>query len=88
MSDWKNNRPFTWENPYKARGDCFTYQEVEPAMNEAYEAGADAILEALEKQAIKLTKGQIIMVPIKGTEIEPVSFGTDGYLIFIPEESN
>ena len=64
-------RPKGWENPYKKWG----------VPEDAYEAGADAMLEGLKKASVRHI--------ISPSEISfwGVSTGVKtGYLVFIPEE--
>ena len=49
MMNWKDNRPEGWENPYeKPIRDGVTWNKE---VVEAFEAGADAMLEAIWKMA-------------------------------------
>ncbi len=47
MKNWKNNRPEGWENPYPV--EAMTYPEHQA--RKIFEAGADAMLEAIWKMA-------------------------------------
>ena len=40
-------RPRVWFNPFKSGKDCLDFQVIEPAMHEAFEEGADAMLRAI-----------------------------------------
>lgn len=99
MAKW---RPEGWENPYK---DLDQKEEVTPTytavaflMNTAFELGADAMLEALKKQAVikikrEFVSGDTLTIRVKTVDSEgkeaPVSFKySGGDLIFLPNKDN
>ena len=69
MNGW---RPEGWENPHSNLGPGFDLAHT------AFEAGADAMLEALKKKGAWMTPEQL-------TLLAPDRQYPYGYLVFIPE---
>lgn len=81
MSDWKNNRPGNWQKLIGIK-----YGAIPPKDALMFEAGADAMLEALKSSSIQMKNYH----PINRTVMETAAFLNqceDGMLVFIPEES-
>lgn len=89
-------RPNNWPNPYK-HGDSVqawdvpeAYDGVQDEEYNAYEAGADAMLEALKMNGIygfedaSFPYDASVVIPLHYNE-DPV-FAKSGWLVFIPEE--
>ena len=82
------HRPENWENPYSKQWrhpDTPEYSEL--SMHEAYEAGANAVLEGLKGQGVYMTAGKngILHITPEST-IYTASLITKGTLVFIPDE--
>jgi hypothetical protein len=82
MSNKKEWRPEGWVNPYLQQDDAGNYID-----SKVFDAGADAILEALRKHAtvhLGIIHNTTVIYPF---EIHPPAFGV---IVFIPddEESN
>jgi len=74
-------RPEDWNNPYTyMTGEIIAGWDVQ---SNAFEAGADAILEKLKKEAIiQFGSGKVTGIHVSGGIDGP------GYLVFIPGEIN
>ena len=91
MANW---RPEDWQNPHLYYGSPHTMIDVESNKNRlAFEAGADAMLEALKKQGInhrvyadhlRFGFGRGAKV-LEGKEETVTYQGVKGTLVFIPD---
>lgn len=80
-------RPSNWKNPHKDYwGKEMTLKEdYETNQHFSYEAGADAMLEALKKDAAYMNGDTIIPAQGKCPEIHCPG-GMVGWLVFIPDK--
>lgn len=79
MNKW---RPCIWENPYKA----LEYMSDGKLISVSFEAGADAMLETLRKEAFTkkvISQGKDAMIIIPKDYLN--KFG-NGVLVFIPDD--
>jgi len=75
-------RPNDWENPHETGEPLNWAASKEVACHNAYEAGADAILEALKRAGKHIYTGGYA-VNWEGERIIPA--GASGFIIFIPD---
>ena len=77
-------RPSNWENPYE-----HGITAMEQAREDAFEAGADAMLEGLKKEGIKidlLDKVRLFVNDRQFVLFHTPDIKTDCYIVSIPEE--
>jgi len=74
-------RPKEWGNPNEEYHNVCDVPTVQDAEYEAYEAGADAMLEALKKDKHIMTPAQMELL-LPDRKYPP----RNGYLVFIPDE--
>ena len=82
--DW---RPKNWENPHRGlESETFIEQVANTWLGNAYEAGANAMLKALQEEGSYLNGDTIIPASGGFPEIHCPG-GMTGWLVLIPDES-
>jgi len=83
-------RPENWENPWRSFewGDGEIYQWTEAKIHEQYEAGADAMLEALVESdsSIEVFRNSISLPGFLTDTVEYLCSLGNGKWVFIPNE--